>query len=193
MVKILRRNVSVNLQAAYMQLKNGYLDLLTTRRLYPMMGCLLPPESLGWTMNLIFHPWQLLLLIWAAWINRDQQQALEFYRLQVEVLQEKLAKKRLLLNDNRRRRLAVKGKALGRKALRELTTIVTPDTILRWHRELVPGSLSPRAQSSGAGQQDHFTGRRGGADGRRDPVSGTAGRNAAVLLSQGRLNEARTP
>jgi putative transposase len=33
--------------------------------------------------------------------------------------------------------LAVKGKSLGRKALIELTTIVTPDTILRWHRTLV--------------------------------------------------------
>jgi putative transposase len=42
-----------------------------------------------------------------------------------------------LLNDDQRRRLAVKGKELGRKLLRELTTIVTPDTILRWHRELV--------------------------------------------------------
>ncbi len=31
----------------------------------------------------------------------------------------------------------VKGKVLGRKALSELTTIVTPDTILRWHRQLV--------------------------------------------------------
>ncbi len=46
-------------------------------------------------------------------------------------------KKRLLLTDDQRRLLAVKGKALGRKTLRELTTIVTPDTILRWHRELV--------------------------------------------------------
>lgn len=45
--------------------------------------------------------------------------------------------KRILLSDDQRRVLAVKGKALGRKALRELTTIVTPDTILRWHRELV--------------------------------------------------------
>jgi putative transposase len=31
----------------------------------------------------------------------------------------------------------VKGKLLGRKALSELATIVTPDTILRWHRELI--------------------------------------------------------
>ena len=40
-------------------------------------------------------------------------------------------KKRILLTDDHRRLLAVKGKALGRKTLRELTTIVTPDTILR--------------------------------------------------------------
>jgi putative transposase len=33
--------------------------------------------------------------------------------------------------------LAVKGKALGRKALSDIATIVTPDTILRWHRQLV--------------------------------------------------------
>ncbi len=46
-------------------------------------------------------------------------------------------KKRLLLSDDQRQLLAVKGKSLGRKALMELTTIVTPDTILRWHRTLV--------------------------------------------------------
>ncbi|QDU92390.1 Integrase core domain protein [Lignipirellula cremea] len=48
-----------------------------------------------------------------------------------------MGKKRISLTDDQRRILAVKGKALGRKTLRELTTIVTPDTILRWHRELV--------------------------------------------------------
>ena len=31
----------------------------------------------------------------------------------------------------------MKGHALGRKALRELGCIVTPDTILRWYRELI--------------------------------------------------------
>jgi hypothetical protein len=46
-------------------------------------------------------------------------------------------KKRLSLTDDRRRVLDVKGKSLGRKILMELTTIVTPDTILRWHRTLV--------------------------------------------------------
>jgi transposase InsO family protein len=53
------------------------------------------------------------------------------------VLREKLGTKRILLNDDQRRRLAVKGKALGRKLLDEICTVFTPDTILRWHRELV--------------------------------------------------------
>jgi hypothetical protein len=47
------------------------------------------------------------------------------------------AKKRILLNDDQRRRLAVKGKILGRKRLEEVGTLFTPDTILRWHRMLV--------------------------------------------------------
>ena len=46
-------------------------------------------------------------------------------------------KKRILLNDDQRRRLAVKGKILGRKMLEEVGTLFTPDTILRWHRRLV--------------------------------------------------------
>jgi hypothetical protein len=48
-----------------------------------------------------------------------------------------LAGRQLRLADAERRRPAVKGKALGRKALGEVASIVTPDTILRWHRELV--------------------------------------------------------
>ncbi|HEX5446920.1 MAG TPA: integrase core domain-containing protein [Pirellulales bacterium] len=47
-----------------------------------------------------------------------------------------LGKKRIPLTDDERRLLAVKGKALGRRALEQVATIVSPDTILRWHREL---------------------------------------------------------
>ena len=42
-----------------------------------------------------------------------------------------------MLTHDQRRRLAVKGKILGRKRLEELGTLFTPDTILRWHRTLV--------------------------------------------------------
>ncbi len=50
---------------------------------------------------------------------------------------DKMGRKRILLTDDQRRVLAVKGKALGRKTMMELKTIVTPDTILRWRRRLV--------------------------------------------------------
>jgi putative transposase len=88
-------------------------------------------------MKSVLQPWQLLLFIIAGWINRHQQDVVEYLRTENQVLKEKLGKKRILLDDDQRRRLAVKGKILGRKALQEIATIVTPDTILCWHRELV--------------------------------------------------------
>jgi putative transposase len=88
-------------------------------------------------MKAVLQPWQLLLLILAGWINRHQQDVLEYLRAENQVLKEKLGKKRILLSDDQRRRLAIKGKILGRKALQEIPTIFTPETILRWHRELV--------------------------------------------------------
>ena len=88
-------------------------------------------------MNFVLRPWQLLLLILAGWINRDQQDAIEYLLTENQVLREKLGKGRILLNDGQRRRLAVKGKVLGRKSLGKLAKIVRPDTLLRWHRELI--------------------------------------------------------
>ena len=88
-------------------------------------------------MSFILHPWQLLLVILAGWVNQQQQQIIDFQRTEIDVLKEKLGKKRILLNDDQRRRLAVKGRVLGRKVLEQIGTLFTPDTILRWHRELV--------------------------------------------------------
>ena len=83
-------------------------------------------------MSFILHPWQLLVLILAAWINRQQQQAIEYLRTENQVLKEKLGKKRILLREDHRRRLAVRGKVLCRKRFEEVGTRFTPDTILRW-------------------------------------------------------------
>jgi transposase InsO family protein len=88
-------------------------------------------------MKHVLKPWQLFLIILAGWINRHQQVVIEYLQTENRVLREKLGRKRLLLSDDQRRRLAIKGKVLGRRVLQELATIVTPDTILRWHRELV--------------------------------------------------------
>ena len=88
-------------------------------------------------MNIVLQPWQVLLVILAGWINREQQAVVEYLRTENQILKEIHGKKRIVLSDDQRRRLAVKGKLLGRKALQNIATIVTPDTILRWHRQLV--------------------------------------------------------
>ena len=93
--------------------------------------------SFGVPISYILQPWQLLLIILASWVHREQQKVIEFYQAQFAAMMKTQGKKRLLFSDDERRLLAVKGKSLGRKALMELTTIVTPDTILRWHRNLV--------------------------------------------------------
>jgi len=89
------------------------------------------------TMSFILQPWQLLFIVFASWVHRKQQKIIEFYQAELKAVMDAQGKKRLLLTDDHRRLLAVKGKSLGRKALMELTTIVTPDTFLRWHRMLV--------------------------------------------------------
>ena len=43
----------------------------------------------------------------------------------------------LLIHEDQKRRLAVKGKTIGRKLLEQFGTLFNPDTILRWHRELI--------------------------------------------------------
>jgi putative transposase len=53
------------------------------------------------------------------------------------VLKAQLRHRRLRLKDNDRRRLAALGERLGRRVLAQVATIVTPDTILRWHRQLI--------------------------------------------------------
>jgi len=61
---------------------------------------------MGWNMSFVLQPWQLLLVTLAGWVNQQQQQIIEFQRAEIQVLKEKVGKKRILLNDDQRRRLA---------------------------------------------------------------------------------------
>jgi transposase InsO family protein len=103
-------------------------------------------------MTFVFRPWQLVASVLAGWINREQQQLIEYLRTENQVLKEKLGKKRILLNDDQRRRLAVKGKILGRKVLGEISALFTPDTILRWHRLLVAEKWNYAAKRKNVGR-----------------------------------------
>ena len=73
----------------------------------------------------------------AGWFNRRQQEAVAYLIEENRILRRQLGGQRLRLTDDERRRLAVRGHRLGRRALGDLATIVTPDTILRWHRQLI--------------------------------------------------------
>ena len=56
-------------------------------------------------------------MILAGWVNQQQQEVIEYLRTENQVLKEKLGKKRILLSDDQRRRLAVQGKIQGRQRL----------------------------------------------------------------------------
>src|ERR1019366_4174511 len=82
-------------------------------------------------------PLRILPVALAGWVNRRQLKVIACLREENRVLNEQLAGRRLRLTDVQRRRLALNGRRLGRQTLREMATLVTPDTILRWHRQLI--------------------------------------------------------
>ena len=86
-------------------------------------------------------PMTMLLMMLAGWINRQQQEVITYLKEENNILRDELlkatGKKRILLNDRQRRRLAILGKKLGRKLLGEICCSFSPDTLLKWHRKLV--------------------------------------------------------
>ena len=85
----------------------------------------------------MLDPFQFLLVSVAGWMDERQQQAIEYLREENRVLREQLGDRRVRFNDDQRRRLAVRAKGLGRKLLAEVASLVTPDTLLAWHRKLI--------------------------------------------------------
>ena len=88
-------------------------------------------------MTPVIQPFHLLVIALAGWLNRQQQAVIDYLIEENRVLKEQLEGKRLRFTDEQRIRLAVKAKVLGRRALDELETLVTPDTLLAWHRTLI--------------------------------------------------------
>src|SRR4249920_3617754 len=78
-----------------------------------------------------------LLMIAAGWVHRHQLIVIEFLQAENRLLKHRLRGRRIRFTDTERALLARKARAVGRKALLELDTIVSPDTLLRWHRHSV--------------------------------------------------------
>jgi putative transposase len=78
-----------------------------------------------------------LLIVAAGWVHRHQLIVIEFLQAENRLLKDRLRGKRIRFTDAERALLARKAKAVGRKGLMELETIVSPDTLLRWHRRLI--------------------------------------------------------
>jgi transposase InsO family protein len=93
-------------------------------------------DSLG-AMVPLSLPLQFVLVALAGWVNQQQREVIDYLQEENRALREQLGPGRLRFTDEQRRRLAAKAKTLGRRALRDLATIVSPDTLLAWHRRLI--------------------------------------------------------
>ena len=80
---------------------------------------------------------QFLVVAVAGWINQQPRDVIDSLQEENRVLREQLGPGRLRFTDAQRRRRAAQAKRLGRRGLRDLHTLVTPDTLLRWHRQLI--------------------------------------------------------
>ena len=78
----------------------------------------------------------LVIALVTGWVSRRQQAAIDYLVEENRILKEKLGEQRIRLIDAQRRRLAIKGRMV-QKELSKVAGIVSPDTILRWYRQLI--------------------------------------------------------
>jgi len=79
----------------------------------------------------------ILIAMVAGWLQRHQQQVITYLLAENRVLKAQLGGRRLRLTDTERQRLAALAHPLGRKRLKELATLASPDTLLRWYKRLI--------------------------------------------------------
>ena len=89
---------------------------------------------------------QFLVLTFAGWVNRHQDDLIAYLREENRVLREHLGPRSLRRTDAQRRRRAVRGQQLGRRVWMQVAGIVTPDTILRWYRRLIAQTYAGSAR-----------------------------------------------
>src|SRR5215467_13926819 len=88
-------------------------------------------------MRAVLDPFSFVVVSIAGWTNRHQRHIIEYLIEENRVLREQIGSKRMRFTDDQRRRLAAKAKELGRKLMAQVATIVTPETLMAWHRKLI--------------------------------------------------------
>src|SRR5215813_6060445 len=88
-------------------------------------------------MLALWDPFSFLVVSFASWMNQHQQHVIHYLMEENRVLREQIGNRRMRFTNDQRRRLAAKAKRLGRKLLNEVATLVTPETLLAWHRKLI--------------------------------------------------------
>src|SRR6185295_12475888 len=88
-------------------------------------------------MQSLLDPFSFLVVSLAGWMNQYQQHVIHYLIEENRVLREQIGKRRIRFGDDQRRRLAARAKKIGRRLLNEVATIVTPETLLAWHRKLI--------------------------------------------------------
>jgi putative transposase len=88
-------------------------------------------------MKAVFDPFRFVVVTIAGWMNQHQQHVIDYLMEENRVLREQVGTRRMRFTDDQRRRLAAGAKGLGRRLLAEFASIVTPETLLAWHRKLI--------------------------------------------------------
>src|SRR5438105_15302443 len=104
----------------------------------------------------------MVLYVLTGWLDRREREAVGYLIEENRLLRRQLGTRRLRLTDDDRRRLAARAYRVGRTALREIATIATPDTLLRWHRRADCAEMDVRSATRPAQHP------------RRDPALGRA-------------------
>jgi hypothetical protein len=79
----------------------------------------------------------MVLCVLTSWLDRRKRETVAYLIEENRLLRRQLGGHRLRLTDDDRRRLAARAYRVGRAVLRDIATIATPDTLLRWHRQLI--------------------------------------------------------
>ncbi len=99
----------------------------------------------------VSHPLRFRVVAVAGWTNQLQRQVIDYLKAENRVLRGQLGSRRLRFTDDQRIRLATKAKRATRHVLQRVETIVSPYTLLAWHRHLIarkydghqPGARAP--------------------------------------------------